>query len=432
MRKMACMCLALCFCVLFNACVSIPWVAGRNDFKIVGDQLYRRDSSFTLRAIHEPGLCAKGPAFEHMVSAMARVADVGGNTIAFDLCGISDDGLEIDPDSVATISAYAERAYDQRMGVLVRVLSEAGDAEFRRNAAAAAAQALFHEARAVYWIDGPDAPALAAQFKKIAPHLVLAAPENGDITLTRDVTEAGDSGLFLLADAVPQDPRGKVNFVLPGTDAAYNLLDEVYMTEAERTPWTPDNTLLSEEEREEGFVSLFNGQDLDNWWSFNHGEESFRINEAAHIEWYQRGAGALMSRERYGDFILRLDYMVTESDANSGVFLRAPRAARQSKIGFEFQIMGDSHLDEPDHQSTASVYDVLPATAVAVRPEGEWNEVEVKLDGPHYRAKLNGVLVQDVNFDEIEEMRYRLRRGFIGLQDHGDYVVFRNIRIKTL
>ncbi len=94
--------------------------------------------------------------------------------------------------------------------------------------------------------------------------------------------------------------------------------------------------------------------------------------------------------------------------------------------------MGDSHLSEPGNQSTAAVYDVLPALTVAARPEGEWNEVEIMLDGPRYRATLNGTLVQDVNFDEIEEMRYRLRRGFIGLQDHGDYVVFRNVRIKQL
>ena len=199
-----------------------------------------------------------------------------------------------------------------------------------------------------------------------------------------------------------------------------------------RTAWSPDNSLLSEEEREEGFVSLFNGRDLDNWWSYKHGEESFRINEEGYIEWYQGGAGAIMTRERYDNFVLRLEYKIPDMDANSGVFLRAPRAARQSRIGFEFQIMGDSHLTEPENQSTAAVYDVLPALTVAVRPEGEWNKVEIMLDGPRYRATLNGILVQDVNFDEIEEMRYRLRRGFIGLQDHGDYVVFRNIRIKQL
>ena len=94
--------------------------------------------------------------------------------------------------------------------------------------------------------------------------------------------------------------------------------------------------------------------------------------------------------------------------------------------------MGDSYLTEPHKNSTAAVYDVLPALAVAARPEGEWNEVEIMLDGSHLKATLNGVLVQDTNFDEVEELRYRLRRGFIGLQDHDNYILFRNVRVKEL
>ncbi len=419
-------------CVLHVACDSVPWEAGRHDLSVVDGRIHRRDSGFTLRAIHEPDVCSRGAALSEMVPAMVRVAKVGGNTIAFDLTGFNDDGTELAGESVATVSAYADRAKDQRMAVLVRVVGEDGSEEYRRNAVATAAEALSGEARAAYWIDGPDAGALTAQFKQIAPHLVVAAPENGDITVTDNADEAGDSGLFLLRDALPNDPRSHANFVLWGGEETYAMLDEAYMTDAEKLDWTPDNTLLTEEEREEGFVSLFNGQDLDNWWPFNYGEDSFLVNDDGYIEWYQGGAGAIMTAKRYDNFILRLEYNVTERDGNSGVFVRAPRAARQSRIGFEFQILGDSYLEEPDDQSTGSVYDVQEALTVAARPEGEWNEVELMLDGPRYRALLNGVVVQDTDFDEIEEMQYRLRRGFIGLQDHGDHILFRNVRIKEL
>ncbi len=418
--------------VLCASCASMPWEAGRYDLSVEDGRIQRRDSGFTLRAIHEPDVCARGAELSAMVPIMARVAEVGGNTIAFDLCGFNEDGTELAAESVATVSAYADRARNQRMAVLVRVIGEGGTAEFRRNAVATAAKALYNEARAAYWIDGPDAAALAARFKDVAPHLVLAAPENGDVTVTDDPSEAGDSGLFLLKDALPRDPHGDVNYVLADLQEAYALLDAAYMREAEKADWMPDNSMLSEEEREEGFVALFNGRDLDNWWPFNYGEDSFYVNEDGYIEFHGSGAGAVMTNKRYDNFILRFEYNITEKDGNSGVFLRAPRAARQSKIGFEFQIIGDSYLTEPHDTSTGAVYDVLAPLTVAARPEGEWNEVELVLNGPHYRAKLNGVLVQDVNFDEVEEMRYRLRRGFIGLQDHSDHVLFRNVRIKEL
>ena len=419
-------------CVLLCSCATVSRIAGENDFRVMDNAIYRGDSSFTLNAIYEPDLCAKGAALEYMVPAMAKIAEVGGNAVAFDLCGFTDNGMKLSEDSVATVAAYAKRAKDQRMAVIVRVLGTDDGSYCRRNAVVTAAKSLADVTNAIYWIDGPDAAQLAARFKKVSPHLVVAAPDKGDLKVTTNPDEAGDSGLFLLVNALPKDPRGSVNYVLEGAPETYALLDNTYMTDVEKAVWTPDNSMLSEEERAEGFVSLFNGRDLNNWWVFKHGKESFRVNAEGYIECYQSGAEAIMSNKRYDNFILRFEYNLKDKDANSGVHLRAPRATRQSKIGFEFQIMGDSYLTEPHKNSTASVYDVLPALTVAARPEGEWNEVEIMLDGPHLKATLNGVLVQDVNFDEVEELRYRSRRGFIDLQDHDNYVLFRNVRVKEL
>lgn len=138
-----------------------------------------------------------------------------------------------------------------------------------------------------------------------------------------------------------------------------------------------------------------------------------------------------MTRDRYGDFILRLEGRI-EAGGNSGIHIRAPRACRQSRIGFEFQFMGDYDITVPDKNSTGSVYDVLPALTTALRPEGEWNEFELHLEGSRVRARINGILVQDTDFEDHEELRHRLRRGFIGLQDHDCFVQYRNIRIKPL
>lgn len=418
--------------MMMTACATTEIELAKDRLKVESGQIYRRSSSFTVRAVYEPELCAKGSALEHMVPAMARIGEVGANAIAFDLSGFSADGRALDPAAVETVADYALRAKDQRMVLVVRVLGQSTDAAFRKEAVRTAARALAAEQLALYWIDGADAGALAREFKSLAPTLLVAAPEHGDVQTTVDPAEAGNSGLYFLVDALPEDPWGDVNYLLPSKEETYALLDEVYTNEVEKLPWEPDNSLLSEEEQAEGFISLFNGKDLDNWWSYYHDKESFRVNEEGYIECYQSGAGGLITRDRYDNFILRLEYMQREPDANSGIHLRVPRAARQSKLGFEFQLLADHGLEEPHSTSTGSIYDVLAASTVAVNKEGEWNSVEIMLNGPHYKATLNGIVVQDVNFDEIEEMKYRLRRGFIGLQDHDDYVVFRNVRVKVL
>ena len=138
----------------------------------------------------------------------------------------------------------------------------------------------------------------------------------------------------------------------------------------------------------------------------------------------------LYTRDRYDNFVLRFEFRIVQ-DGNSGVFIHAPRDCRQSKIGFEFQILGD-YGEEPNKTSTGSVYDQVTPRLNAGKPAGEWNTAEVRLNGPHYKAILNGKQIQDVNFDDVPELKYRLRKGFIALQDHNNEVAFRNLRIKKL
>jgi hypothetical protein len=93
--------------------------------------------------------------------------------------------------------------------------------------------------------------------------------------------------------------------------------------------------------------------------------------------------------------------------------------------------MGD-HGQPVTTTSTGSIYDVRQPLLDATRPEGEWNEVEITLDGPRMTVLLNGLTVQNVDLDSDPELSRRLRSGFIGLQDHGNPVAFRNLRIKPL
>jgi hypothetical protein len=143
------------------------------------------------------------------------------------------------------------------------------------------------------------------------------------------------------------------------------------------------------------------------------------------------GAGAIMTRDRYDNFILRFDWKI-KKDGNSGVWCRAPRDSRASKIGFEFQMMGDSYIPKPTDTSTGSIYEVLAPKCIANKPEGEWNTTELVLDGSHYKATLNGKVVQDLDFSKHDVMKDRLKKGFICLTDHDCWVSYRNLRLKKL
>jgi hypothetical protein len=409
----------------------LPLIRGKGDFHITGNQLRRGSSSFHLKAFQAPGLLAEGPVLSAMGPAMARVAECGGNTVCFDLTGFGADGSSLDPASVETIAAYAERADTRRMAAMVRLPGAIDDPKIRREAIKTAARALKDEARVVYWIDGPDAPELAKLFKKRAPNLVVIATANGDIEAIPEVPGEMPERLAILVDAIPDFAVGDIHFVLSGSDEDYAALDRALMDPVELEPWTPDNSVLSEEEREEGFIALFDGKTLDGWWMKGSNKNSFHVAEEGFIEWLSSGGGALMTRDRYDNFILRLDWKLLPG-GNSGVWVRAPRGARESYLGFEVQMLGDSTTEELTDDSTGAIYKVVPPTEMTAKPEGQWNKLEVICDGPLVKVTLNGVVIQDLDFDENEELKYRLRNGFICLTDHSDYVAFRNIRLKKL
>lgn len=413
-----------------SGCATAPSY-GKDDFRVVGEALNKGDKAFTIEAIQVPGLGAAGATLDKMIPAMARIAEAGGNTVCFDLAGFNADGTALDPACVETVTTYAVRAKDQRMGVLVRVLGDATDPKFRRNAVKTAAAALKSEGRAVYWIDGPDAAELAEIFKKKAPGRVVAAPENGDLETVETLPTAPPARPMLAVNILPPKELGAVCFVLAGKDADYAALDAAQTDPIELTPWTPDNSVLSEQERNEGFIALFDGKTMNGWWTRGENKNCFHVSPEGYLEWLSTGGEAIVTRDRYDNFILRIEYKILPN-GNSGVWIRAPRDGRASKIGFEVQIEGDSTVEKPDKSNTGAIYDVLPPLCMAAKPEGQWNDMEITVNGPKVKVVLNGTVVQDLSFDDHEELKYRLRNGFICLTDHGNYVAYRNIRLKKL
>jgi hypothetical protein len=425
--------LALVVCVL---AVAVPAGAQeeplKNDFRVSGSVLYQGKQAFVINAIETPSLMQASEDVSAFARALARVSEVGANTVCFDLAGFSGDGKTLAPETPAKISKMMGQINYRRMGAICRVFptSVPRDSSYREAAVKAMAALLQNEKRIIYWIDGPESESLVQALHKDAPKLVIAAERGGDIDVLTAMPSAKPEKPTLVFGSIPtRDLRASVHFMLPDAEESYKALDAAMADPAESKPWTPDNSGLSEQERADGFVSLFDGKTLDGWWILGDNKNGFNVKDGA-IEWAGLGGKALYTRDRYDNFILRLEWKINKG-GNSGIYLRAPRANRQSKIGMEFQLQGD-HGTPITNQTTGSIYVVVPPRENATKPEGEWNSVEISLDGAKMKAVLNGVLIQDLSLDENDELRTRLRRGFIGLQDHAAYAAFRNIRIKKL
>ncbi|HOV59442.1 MAG TPA: DUF1080 domain-containing protein [Candidatus Hydrogenedentes bacterium] len=420
--------------LLVAACATTPGPVvsaprDKDGARLQNNQVMKRGNNFNIRAFYVQGVCEKGPDFNWDV--MTRIVNVGGTTIAFDLVGFNEDGTKLDPAAVETVKSYAEHCHNSHTAPMVRLLASIPpDQPVRRKAAIQTAASVFADCQRVfYWIDGPDAAALTRLFRKRAPQLFTISPAGGHLTLV-DSPGRLTSSLVMANGFLPDNLETCPHFVVPDDPALYALLDERLTSPEEKQPWNPDPSILSEEEAREGFLPLFDGKTLNGWRPWKAGVCSYEPRNGC-LEWVRPGGDALVTTRRFDNFILRFEWKIVEN-GNSGVWLRAPRAGRASKYGFEFQILGDSKDPEITKTSTGSIYDVIPPLCRPIRPEGEWNAAELILDGPRYKAYINGVLVQDINFDEHEELRYRLRKGFICLTDHGHQVSYRNIRIKPL
>lgn len=179
---------------------------------------------------------------------------------------------------------------------------------------------------------------------------------------------------------------------------------------------------------EEGFEALCNGKDLTGW--VQEGPAHFVVRDGALVcDGTGNWPGWLRSEEVFENFVLRLEFR-TRYGAESGVFFRAPLHGRISRVGFELQIGG---AGGKSLHSTGALFDAVPPL-VAVRSRGgeEFDELEITCDGPRLTVRMNGELVQDLDVGEDEALRYRPRLGYLGFQDRGKPVAFRNVRVRRL
>lgn len=188
-----------------------------------------------------------------------------------------------------------------------------------------------------------------------------------------------------------------------------------------------------------GWVDLFNGDDLSGWRAT--GEIAHWAVAGGELVALGSGRGGWLQTDRmYRDFELYLEFNVPPR-GNSGVGLRGSSVGDPAFTGFEIQIL-DTFGRDPTLTFCGAVYDAIAPTQMAVRPSGEWNAYHITLIGDTLNVWLNGAHIhQDQRLDQrgfvhVEAnpspLADRLPTGYISLQDHGDPIRFRNLRIKDL
>lgn len=204
---------------------------------------------------------------------------------------------------------------------------------------------------------------------------------------------------------------------------------------------------LSEEERQAGFQSLFNGRAITEWRCYR-GEApaatSWRVRDAAIEHVAGGGGGDLVTVDEYADFDFRFSFRVAPK-ANSGVIWHVLETEAQTYMtGPEYQVLDDAGARPDPKHAAGALYDLVPAEGKVVRPAGAWNDGRIVVQGGRVQHWLNGQKVVDVpcrgpEWDAmVAGSKFRdwpfgkSAKGRIALQDHGDEVAFRNLRIKAL
>ena len=191
--------------------------------------------------------------------------------------------------------------------------------------------------------------------------------------------------------------------------------------------------------------TLFDGGSLDAWRGYRSDgvPAGWRVVDGALTRVGQ--AGDLITRDRFGDFELALEWKVAEG-GNSGIMYRVDEDEGETyETGPEMQVLDDAGHKDGESRLTAagSAYGLYPAPPGVVRPAGEWNAVRILARGHHIEHWLNGtrVVEYEIGSPDWEAKvaaskfkqwpRYgREASGHIALQDHGDPVAYRTIRIR--
>jgi hypothetical protein len=220
-------------------------------------------------------------------------------------------------------------------------------------------------------------------------------------------------------------------------------------------PGSNPNVLSPAEERD-GWRLLFDGRSMENWRSFRNDSviaDRWVIEDHC-LYLYPRGGdrrigGDLVTRERFGNFEFAAEWKAGPG-VNSGIKYLIDEffAPERGPVAFEYQIMVERDTINPNRQpvhSTGALYDMIPPQGGVLRPAGSFNESRIVVKGAQVEHWLNGEKL--LSFDRespafrelVAKSKFARWAGFglnehghISLQDHGNEIWFRRVRVRQL
>lgn len=224
---------------------------------------------------------------------------------------------------------------------------------------------------------------------------------------------------------------------------------------ASATPPAPNT--LTEEEKAAGWELLFDGKTTDKWRGYNHEtfptlgwkvmDGTIAVEKSGTEE--EGFGGDIITKEKFENFELSIDFLLTDT-ANSGILYRVVEVENTPiwHNAPEYQLLDNERYAEmgiDNKHFTAANYDLHPAETDYTKPIGEWNTARIILNNNHVEHWLNGNLVVAYDLESPEwaalvaKSKFaeypgygKTRNGYIGLQDHGHLVQFRNLKVRRL
>jgi len=245
------------------------------------------------------------------------------------------------------------------------------------------------------------------------------------------------------------------------------MIRTLFLLTAAALPLLADTpNTLTPEEKAAGWKLLFDGSSLQGWHGFQQKEpptKGWHVEDGALVNPKSNGrpngsGGDLVTDAKFRNFEFRFEWRISNA-GNSGVHyfvneFRPPTAplysgdTGHSPVGFEYQVLDDEHHPDgkrgPTHQAGA-LYDLFALGNKTLYPVGQWNEGRIIVDGKHVEHWLNGGKTAAVDLDSDEfrgllaKSKYHVVSDFgtkietpLCLQDHGEEVAFRNLKIREL
>ncbi|MGH7130098.1 MAG: 3-keto-disaccharide hydrolase, partial [Planctomycetaceae bacterium] len=201
---------------------------------------------------------------------------------------------------------------------------------------------------------------------------------------------------------------------------------------------------LSEAEKRSGWKLLFDGKSLDGWRNYRKEGigDGWQVVDGE-IRRVGNGAGDIVTTDQYDRFELAIEYKI-EPGGNSGLMYHVTEtSAPPWHTGPEVQILDNAKGEDP--QKAGWLYELYSSPEDATRPAGEWNQIHLRVTPEQCEVNMNGVRyyrfvmgsddwnrrVAKSKFADLPDFG-KTGKGHICLQDHGNLVAFRNIKIRTL